>query len=230
MKHFLLSFPVFMFAATEIVFAQNRYQTLVDTGINPNDGVAGYLNAIYLILISLAALFAVIKIILAGVKYMLSDVVTNKQSAKDDIKNALLGLIIIMATALILEIINPNLTRLDVFGTVQPISNPNISTTVQNNTSSNTAGPGANMRGTPNNSGGGGSSAPPPNSDRCAPGSPNFIIVNEDFSDTMRLIDYAVCPVRDASARAELVAACRSGVGNVVRSVTWTHVHCLQPK
>ncbi len=64
--------------------------------------------------ISVAGMIAVIKIIIAGVKYMLSDVITSKEEAKKDIKGALLGLILIMSAVLILQVINPQLTNLKI--------------------------------------------------------------------------------------------------------------------
>lgn len=82
------------------------------TGTTPS--LTGYLNALYIASISIAAFLAVIKIIFAGVKYMLTDVVTTKGDAKKDIKGALLGLLIVIGAVLILNTINPNLTYLDV--------------------------------------------------------------------------------------------------------------------
>jgi hypothetical protein len=79
-----------------------------------------YINTLYALSISIAGLLAVIKIIIAGVKYMLSDVVTSKQSAIGDIKGALLGLLIVMSAFLILYVINPELTKTNLF--VTPIS------------------------------------------------------------------------------------------------------------
>ena len=58
---------------------------------------------------------AVIKIIVAGMKYMLSDVVTNKQEAIGDIRGSLLGLLIVLAAWLVLWTINPQLTDTSVF-------------------------------------------------------------------------------------------------------------------
>jgi hypothetical protein len=126
MKYALVISSLFIFGFVEQVFAQGRYQTLVDTGLG-GQGIGDYLNSIYLVLISLAAMLAVIKIIIAGVKYMLSDNPSNMQSAKGDIKNSLLGLIIILATVMILEFINPNLTRLDVFDAIEKITTPEAS-------------------------------------------------------------------------------------------------------
>lgn len=71
-----------------------------------------YVNTILRIAIIAAALVAVIKLILAGAQYVLSGVVTNKQRAKADIVNALLGLLIIIGAVTILTTINPKLTNL----------------------------------------------------------------------------------------------------------------------
>jgi len=83
----------------------------VDT-TDPNLSLAGYVNALYKAAISIAAFMAVVKIIFAGVKYMLSDVVTTKESAKKDIRGALIGLLIVIGAVLILNTINPQLKGL----------------------------------------------------------------------------------------------------------------------
>lgn len=71
-----------------------------------------FVRIIYATAIAIAALLAVIKIIHAGVKYMLTDVVTSKGDAKQDIQGALLGLIIVLSAVFILEQINPQLTNI----------------------------------------------------------------------------------------------------------------------
>ena len=76
-------------------------------GITGTGSLEDYLNTLYALSISIAALLAVIKIIIAGVKYMLSDVVTNKSSAIKDIQGALLGLILVVMAWVILYVINP---------------------------------------------------------------------------------------------------------------------------
>ncbi len=75
--------------------------------------IENYINALYTAAISVAAILVVIKLILAGVKYMFSEIVTNKEEAKNDIKGALFGLIIILGAVTILNTINPNLTKLN---------------------------------------------------------------------------------------------------------------------
>ena len=86
-------------------------------GYRPIVGIPGvsdgnfneYINAIYALAISLAALLAVIKIIIAGVKWMMTDIVTSKMDAKKDIQGALLGLLVILAAVLVLTVINPDI-------------------------------------------------------------------------------------------------------------------------
>jgi len=80
-----------------------------------------YINALYNGAIALGAMAAVIMIIWAGTEYMLSDLVTSKSAAKDRIKNALLGLLIILVAATLLETINPTLLNLNVIGKGEPV-------------------------------------------------------------------------------------------------------------
>ncbi len=93
----------------------------VDT-TNPNTSLPQYINALYLASISIAAFLAVIKIIFAGVKYMLSDVVPTKEAAKKDMYGALLGLLIVVGAVLILNTINPQLTGLDALSKIKGVS------------------------------------------------------------------------------------------------------------
>jgi ABC-type Na+ efflux pump permease subunit len=72
-----------------------------------------YVNALYKLSIAVASMLVVIKLIGAGVKYMLSEIVTNKEEAKKDIKGAIFGLLIILVAVTILNTINPDLRQLD---------------------------------------------------------------------------------------------------------------------
>ena len=73
-----------------------------------------YLNKVYFLIITIGALYGVVKIAFAGVKYSMSDIITSKESAKADIKGVLLGLAILLIPFIVLKTINPELTRLDV--------------------------------------------------------------------------------------------------------------------
>jgi len=73
-----------------------------------------YVRALFLLSIAAAAILAFIKIIFGGVKWMLSDVITDKQSARNDIKGAIFGLLIVLAAVVVLDTINPQLTMLNI--------------------------------------------------------------------------------------------------------------------
>ena len=114
-----------------IGFAQsvpNEPKWLIDlpvtTNLDPTQENLGsfsnYMNLLYTMSISLAAMLAVIKIIIAGVKYMLSDVVSSKGDALKDIRGALFGLILILSAVLILNVINPSLVTSKVKFNAQP--------------------------------------------------------------------------------------------------------------
>lgn len=72
-------------------------------------GLGEWVNLILRIIIGLASLLAVIMIILAGVQYMSSDMVTSKGSAKEKIQDALIGLLLALGIFIILNTINPDL-------------------------------------------------------------------------------------------------------------------------
>ena len=110
--------PLFVFVlliAPVVTLAQFKPLVGIPGISDPNTDFNTYINTLYFISISVAGLVAVIKIIIAGVKWMLSDLVTSKQDAKSDIQGALIGLLIIISAVLILEVINPQLTQTKLF-------------------------------------------------------------------------------------------------------------------
>lgn len=123
---FFCSFILFGFYAALYAHAQTfaDYRPMVVIpGLDPdNQSTDEYVNALYVLSITIAAFLAVVKIIFGGVKWMLSDVVTDKSSAKKDIWGAIIGLLIVLAAVLVLNTINPNLTKLKFLGNAEPIS------------------------------------------------------------------------------------------------------------
>lgn len=101
MRHYL--FLLALVLSPSIASAQSL---LTNFGVDPNSNFGDFLNTLYAIAIAIAALLAVIKIAIGGVKYMLSEVVTSKADAKADIRGAILGLLIILGAFLILGTIN----------------------------------------------------------------------------------------------------------------------------
>ncbi len=117
---FSLVFLVFFFVAvfaTPTLAQTAKYTPLVNVpGLNTSGATSlpDYINKIYILLISIGALFGVVKIAIAGVKYATTEVVTGKSSAKDDIKGVLMGLAILLLPYIVLYTINPELTKLNV--------------------------------------------------------------------------------------------------------------------
>lgn len=67
------------------------------------------LNSVFKFLIYLGAMLAVLFLVLAGITYMISEVVDKRSAARDRIKAAVWGLIILLASWIILNTINPGL-------------------------------------------------------------------------------------------------------------------------
>ncbi len=112
-KSFLLPLFSTLFLLPIVASANNPYIPLIGIpGLGGGDlNFSDYINALYALSISVGALIAVIKIIIAGMKYMLSDIVTNKSKAIAEIQGAILGLIIVISAVLVLQVINPNITE-----------------------------------------------------------------------------------------------------------------------
>jgi len=115
MKFRNFSFLIFCFLVLPSLVAAADFVSMVGIpGIPDNStDLNQYFNAIYRLSISLAALLAVVKIVMAGAKYMLTDIVPAKGEALADIKGALLGLLVILAAVLILGTINKNIINTD---------------------------------------------------------------------------------------------------------------------
>ncbi len=72
-----------------------------------------YVPAIFKLAIGLSAVAAVVMIVIGGFQYMTSDAIQGKSAGKERIKNAIYGLILVIAAWLILNEINPNLLNIN---------------------------------------------------------------------------------------------------------------------
>ena len=79
-----------------------------------NASIGELVFGLFLLAISLAAVFAVVKLVIAGIKYTVTDIASTKESAKSDIKGAILGLLLILSTILIVNLINPGIANTDI--------------------------------------------------------------------------------------------------------------------
>lgn len=134
-SHFKTSFTVTIFFVVFLLpvlalaqEVQNYIPIVTIPGVNDNQNTdtdfGSYINALYIFAITAGALLAVLKLVGAGVKYMFSDIVTNKMEAIRDIKGALLGLLLIIGAVIILNTINTDLTRIDfTVGTLDDLPN-----------------------------------------------------------------------------------------------------------
>lgn len=78
----------------------------------PGLGFAGYLNILIKIFIGICAVLAMIMIVMGGVQYMTSELVSAKSAAKETISKAILGLLLALGAYAILNTINPDLLKI----------------------------------------------------------------------------------------------------------------------
>lgn len=115
-KVFITALSIGVVVLPALVFAEDGgYVNLVrlpglENSSTPN--IPLFVESLFRIIIIAAALTAVVKLIIAGAKYVLSDIVTSKEEGKKDARGAIIGLLIILASVVILNEINSDLTQL----------------------------------------------------------------------------------------------------------------------
>ena len=117
---FILSLFLFgtLSLSCEAIVLNNDYP--VFQGININDGGNQDLNQIiawfYYLVVTISGFSAFFMLVLGGFEWLTSGVITKKTDAKERINSALLGLLLILSSYLILRVINPDLTTLNLPG------------------------------------------------------------------------------------------------------------------
>lgn len=112
---------IVMVSFTSVVFAQNQleYTPLVplpgitEPGSTKITNLSTYVVGMFQILIGLAALLAVVMIMIGGIEYMSTDAISGKSGGKAKITNALQGLLLAIASYLILNTIDPSFLNSD---------------------------------------------------------------------------------------------------------------------
>ncbi len=79
-----------------------------------NGDLAGYLNALFRVALSVGAMAGVLRLVYAGYMYMGSDMWSSKGKAREIIGNVVLGLLLLLGIYLILFQINPQILNLNV--------------------------------------------------------------------------------------------------------------------
>ena len=83
------------------------------TAINTASGLGSYLNLMIKIFIGICAVLSVVMIVMGGLEYMTSELISSKEAGKDRIVNALIGLVIALGAYALLFTINPDLLKSD---------------------------------------------------------------------------------------------------------------------
>jgi type IV secretory pathway VirB2 component (pilin) len=78
-----------------------------------SDALSKYLNLMIKLFIGICAVLAVIMIVMGGIEYMTSELISSKQAGKDRILHAIFGLILALGAWTILNTINPKLLNTD---------------------------------------------------------------------------------------------------------------------
>lgn len=91
---------------------------------NPNWDLAQFFNAFFKTAIIVGAMLAVLRLGYAGFIYMTTDSFGALGDAKEIIKNAVIGLLLLLSIWLILNQINPNLLNLNILQQVQRVDVP----------------------------------------------------------------------------------------------------------
>ena len=113
---FTLILPVVTFAANN---SGSDYEPLTQGGIPlvnvESMSITGVVNALFALSVGIAAILAVIMLAIGGFRYMTSESVFNMGNAREQISNAIIGLLIVLVSVLILFTINPEIVKLNLF-------------------------------------------------------------------------------------------------------------------
>lgn len=104
---------------TDSTTANDIINSVTENGIISSSSFADFFNNLYKFLVGLAIALAIIEIIWGGLEYSTTDSIGNKEAGKKRIRNAILGLMLILSPVLVFSIINPNILNLSV--TLTPI-------------------------------------------------------------------------------------------------------------
>lgn len=118
---FIFQIPLSFLVLAGVAFAADTPTFVPLVGIpninmDMNTPLPSYINEIYLLTIGIGSMVAVIKLMIAGVKWSVSEIVTEKSDAKKDIFGTLFGLALLLIPFMVLNTINPDLVKLDILG------------------------------------------------------------------------------------------------------------------
>ncbi len=117
----LFTLSVFLFAlfslSCKAISLNNTYPVFQGININSDEGGGQDLNRIiawfYYLVVTISGFSAFFMLVWGGFEWLTSGVSGKKKEAKERIESALLGLLLILSSYLILRLINPDLTTLN---------------------------------------------------------------------------------------------------------------------
>lgn len=120
--------PVSLFVIGHTAYANDPLKFVPLVGIpnvsmNLETSLPDYLNELYILTIGVGSLIAVVQLMIAGVAWSMSEIVTEKSEAKKKIFGTLFGLALLLIPFITLKTINPDLVNLDILGNLQPLGN-----------------------------------------------------------------------------------------------------------
>ena len=87
------------------------------------NNIGGYLNLMITTFIGICAVLAVIMIVVGGIEYMTTELISTKEAGKERIRNAIFGLLLALGAYAILFTINPSILKTDLSSlTTQAVS------------------------------------------------------------------------------------------------------------
>lgn len=99
---------------------QFQFQPIVSVPL-PTGGAVGattsltqYLNGVFVLAIAIATILGVVMITFDGIRYMTSDAIGKKQAAVEGLQGAAMGLILLLLSYVILNVINPQILNIQV--------------------------------------------------------------------------------------------------------------------
>jgi type IV secretory pathway VirB2 component (pilin) len=149
---FVFGFFFLSLAPTLVHAASDNFVPLTSFGpaleFAKSDSLPAFFNALYKICIGVAATLAVLQIMRAGIMYMGGDSVTETKQAREIIQNAVLGLVLVLAPAIIFSIINPDILNLKIgFDKLTPssVTTSSVESSTNNPTGATNVIPGAGL-------------------------------------------------------------------------------------
>lgn len=110
-------FTIVLFSLPAVALAQGFTPIVpLPFPVTDSTSIGQYLDGLFKLTISLGAALAVGSIVMGGFQYVASEALGDKAKGRTRIQNAVVGLILLLSVFLILNVINPQILKLDIFG------------------------------------------------------------------------------------------------------------------